>query len=166
MSRGWFLPHAPLSVSVMLRPARRSVILRSRSLSTGLIPHTVNFWWPVAKVPSGHGAQLGISRLRIQYTLTKLIGAVQPLSLVTVPVHSRGLTQLDEMVQFSMIVFSSIRTWLVLAHSPLDITRQVPLSSIPKVLACAGGATPRLPNTVIAAAATPPMTPSARIASA
>ena len=53
-----------------------------------------------------------------------------------------------------------MKTWLVLAHSPLDMTRQVPLSSIPKFEACAGGAAPRLPSTVIAAAATPPMTPS------
>ena len=53
MSRGLLMPHAPLSVSVMLRPARRSVILRSRSFRAGLIPQTMNFWWPGAKCRRG-----------------------------------------------------------------------------------------------------------------
>ncbi len=69
---------------------------------------------------------------RIQYTVDEVDRRGPARSLVTVPVHSIGLTQLEEMVQVSidrLLVDEDAR--LVLAHSPLDMTRQVPLSSTP-----------------------------------
>ena len=71
-------PHGQLDDEGLVDAARTAVGLRdvaardevgdlqSRSLTVGLMPQTRNFWWPGAKVPSGHGTQLGMSRSTIQ----------------------------------------------------------------------------------------------------
>ena len=57
-------------------------------------------------------------------------------------------------------------TSLVLAHSPSENTRQVPLMSTPQSSACADGARPTLPRTAIAVAARAVITGVVRMESA
>ena len=102
--------------------AREEVVIFIFSLvAAGRSPQNRNFWRPEAKVPSGHGAQLGDVVVDVPEVVElQAHRAVQPWSLVTSPVHSIGLTQLEAIVQVWITVFSSMKTSLVFAHSPFD----------------------------------------------
>ena len=56
----------------------------------GVIALNRNTCRPAAVLPSGHGIQSATVCLTYQTPLRWYIGAVQPHSLVTVPVHSPG----------------------------------------------------------------------------
>jgi hypothetical protein len=120
MKSGALTPHEPLSVFVSSQPDISRVFVASTPASRVLSPQKMSCWCPVAGGPWGQGAQLGMSRLRIQRSTLNLIGAVQPWSLVTCPVQSQGVVQLVETVQVARTVFSGMNTSPVLAQSPLD----------------------------------------------
>src|SRR5690349_4948549 len=115
------MPQEPETDWVRFLPTSRSVYSNLRSLVTGLVPHIMNCWAPSAKVPSGHGSQLGTTRLRSQKSPSQMIGAVQPPELLTSPVHWMGLLQVVAMFHVSTTVRSSLKTSLVLAHCPFEI---------------------------------------------
>src|SRR5690349_4052087 len=130
------MPQEPDTDCVIFLPTSRVVNSALRSLDTGSVPHIRNFCAPSANVPSGHGSQLGMSRLMVQKSPSYMIGAVQPPELLTSPVHSMGLLQVVAMFHVSMTVRSSLKTSLVLAHCPFDVDENVPLRS--GAAACAG----------------------------
>ena len=51
------------------------------------------------------------------------MAAVHPWSLVTVPVQSWGVLQLDVIVHVLRMVASSWKLSFVMAHSPFDVAR-------------------------------------------
>ena len=89
---------------------------------TGSKPKMRNVWRARAKVPSGHGAHCGMSCSMNQKSSSRA-APVQPRSLVTVPVHSIGLTQVVFMVQVWVSLGTSNSTSSRLAHSPSENTR-------------------------------------------
>lgn len=66
------------------------------------------------------------------------ISAVQPASLVTVPLHVTTSVHVIAIVQILRVVASSRKTSLVIAHPPFDTAEYVPLSAA--FSACATGA--------------------------
>src|ERR1700758_322381 len=91
----------------------------------------------------------------------KVMVAVQPRSLVTVPEHVSGALQDDVIVQVLRIVASSWKTSFVLAHSPFDVAAYVPLISGWFMSARAEPA-PGPPTAVAATSVAPAITPIER----
>ncbi len=67
------------------------------------------------------------------------MSASQPRLLVRWPVHDVGLSHEDVVVQTCRTTCSLWKTSLVLDHSPLDVTRYLPLSSMPVVSSAVDG---------------------------